>query len=243
MTLSTLIADGAISPAVHRIDKLLKSFSEEASSEAYSTARRSADAAARLGFKSSANLRYAAFLEDFRVPEDLAEHYQENYPSCFFLTWRGFHALRRTLDLWCELPEHYAGAVPDAQLPWMDLFELYEGDRPGLEDDAALLQIPPEQLRRVRAHSTYNYSILGEYQHVFCSSFFVLAPKEAFRTAAGKMDWIARYRSAQEKVSTDATTPPEDPLIIRFCQGGALVVAAWGDEAVELNKITQALKL
>lgn len=33
------------------------------------------------------------------------------------------------------------------------------------------------------------------------------------------------------------------PLVIRFCFGGALVVAAWGDEAAELNEITKALKL
>lgn len=34
-----------------------------------------------------------------------------------------------------------------------------------------------------------------------------------------------------------------DPLVIRFCFGGALVVAAWGDEAAALNEITRELKL
>jgi hypothetical protein len=29
---------------------------------------------------------------------------------------------------------------------------------------------------------------------------------------------------------------PDDPLVIKMCRGGCLVVAAWGDEAAYLNK-------
>ena len=47
---------------------------------------------------------------------------------------------------------------------------------------------------------------------------------------------------AGQSLINDLAGPP-DPLVIRFCHGGALVVAAWGDEAAALNEITQELKL
>lgn len=42
---------------------------------------------------------------------------------------------------------------------------------------------------------------------------------------------------------TAPTVAPDDPLVIRFCNQGALIVAAWGDEAAFLNKAVQELKL
>lgn len=66
----------------------------------------------------------------------------------------------------------------------------------------------------------------------FRSQFFVLAPPDAFHT---EKDFIIRAREMVREARRD-TTPPPDPLVLKFCTGGALVVAAWGDEAELINE-------
>jgi len=87
-------------------------------------------------------------------------------------------------------------------------------------------------------------AVLRQYGKQLTQGFFVLAPKEAFLTSAGgEGDWIERFRHFVEDQKTAPTKTPEDPLVIRFCRGGALVVAAWGDEAKVLNEAVNNLGL
>jgi hypothetical protein len=53
----------------------------------------------------------------------------------------------------------------------------------------------------------------------------------------------ARVRELATEIETAQKVPPNDPLVVRFVNGGALVVAAWGDEAAELNDRVKALKI
>ena len=239
---------------------------------------------AQLGFVNAANVRYSKFLDLFRSSPRLTERYRESYPNSLFLPWAAFHEVLRILDLWVELPEHYRGAVPAEQLPWMEIFELDPADCIMPEDAGGLLGTLAgrgvssveailtgaaimhrvndtdgssleftQEVRRL-GHLTSgvgdvlcgmkNYPdirdrLLGAWRAAE-DSFFVVAPPEAFDT---KEDWLARLRDLAADASTQNTVAPDDPLVIRFCRGGVLVVAAWGEEASTLNEMVNSLGL
>ena len=242
---------------------------EVLASEASSSIKHSATSAVRHGFSASANSRFAAFLEDFRSNPRLVERYREDYPNCVFLPWKGIHRLLAVLDLWFEQPQHYVGAVPESQLPWMDLFEWADKDRdePTVSDWQDLItpehrqdrsnggeyrrgfiqgcwggHFPHEVQRNINyARIEYGEKIEAtrEGMKAFREGFFVLAPKEAFNT---EDSFIKRMQDAAKPVVI-STIAPNDPIVVRPCYGGCLCVAAWGDEAAELNKLTQTLNL
>ena len=265
-----------------RIDSFVKKNLAAAGSDDFSSVKASASRAAAHGFTSSSNSRYAAWLEAFRSTPALAAKYAERYPASCFLPWAAFHAVKKAMGLWCELPEFYAGSVPDEQLPWLDIFELGVTDLPrrweltdlvgsksdplghmwmgaverlGIQDfnrygDNTIwfekdltdgsdgkygISLNEEQLRAL-GRPRFHQPLIDAWNAVK-QSFFVMAPPEAFTT---DKDWIVRLRDLTAAVP-EVKVVPDDPLVIRFCHGGALVVAAWGDEGAELNKITREL--
>lgn len=266
-TFDTATATPAVSTTALRIDDFIKAQFSKSKEESFSGVKSSADRLARLGFKSSANSRYADFLEAFRSTPLLSASYAERYPNCCFLPWKAFHAVRRSLDVWCDLPEFYAGAVPEEQIPWMEIFELDPADLPQFSDFQGILEIDPNDGDRRReefmrsawgqeslsfpeisvehrllfSQAEYQFSrdagFLQNHLRPMRESFFVVAPKEAFTT---RKDYITRLRE-MVTASIEPTVAPNDPLVIRFVRGGALVIAAWGDEAAELNQITRDL--
>jgi hypothetical protein len=249
-----------------RIDTFMKRCLAEARSGAFSGIKDSAGRAARLGFANAANSRYADFLEAFRSSPHLTTLYQEKYPNSVFLPWGAFRNLLKVLDLWVDLPEFYLGAVPPEQLPWMEIFELWVEDAVRATEvweitaddippsdhgirEAVLRCISPENFcfpgngmrgTQLQLFMDRRGPVLRDYWHAACNSFFVVAPAEAF---SSRQDWIQRFRKLLDENETQANTPPDDPLVIRFCHGGVLVVAAWGEEVAELNKITNDLKI
>lgn len=258
-------SDGATAPTAssgtpQRIDDFIKRKLSEAESDVSSGMSDSATRAAQLGFANCANARYSAFLDAFRSSPLLSKTYAENYPNSLFLPWPALHLVLKTLKLWVDLPLHYLGAVPPEQLPWMEIFELDPADRPrpsevqqilpGMSYDAALRvefilgagmptgYVSSKPWEATTAGSTA--SSMWGYWNSALSSFFVVAPPEAFNTTE---DWLSRFRKLATKTTTTHTVPPDDPLVIRFCRGGCLVVAAWGNEASELNKLTQDLNI
>lgn len=268
-TSSTATAPTASSGTVQRIDDFIKAKFREADSASGSGISDSADRAARLGFVNCANTRYSEFLEAFRDSSHLTKTYQERYPNSLFLPWRALHAVLKTLDLWVDLPEHYMGAVPSEQLPWMEIFELEDMDRiqpreAGLllgdstasalvegvlaaSDDPAGFEAAfatrslsnAGRAVALQKNSFFNGMIRQRWSEAR-DSFFVVAPRDAFRSTK---DWLERFRALLQDAATEPTVAPPDPLVIRFCYGGCLVVAAWGDEAAALNEITQELNL
>ncbi len=221
----------------------------------------------RLGFAGAANVRYSSFLAAFRSSPHLTERYRESYPNSVFLPWDALHVVIRTLDLWIDLPKFYRGAVPPEQVPWMEIFDLNPADRlqprdivgllPGLEfakarqieeilsepmsirygselmtDESRLLAVSQ------RSHSARAARIIRSYWKEAHENFFVVAPEAAFESAS---DWLTRLKNLVEDAVTGPTIPPDDPLVIRFCHGGCLVVAAWGEEAAALNELTRSL--
>lgn len=233
-------ASGAISPTNQRIDAVIRTLFERAGSESFSVVKSSAEAARRHGFDNCANSRLAGFLEDFRA-SPLRSHYEDRYPACCFLTNSGLLGLMKSLSLWCDLPENYIGAIPPEQLPWLDVFSLSPDDSP---DAAALFELcgfaedAAAQLARIGSGSRWgfndeqkNRAIIAAIRQ-FRNSFMVIAPPEAFQTTE---DFLTRTRRLAAAVQLKQTTPPDDPLVIRFVRGGALVVAAWGEEAAVLN--------
>lgn len=311
---STATAAGATSSTDMRIDSYIAARFKEANSADFSTLKSSAEALRRHGFTSSANSRYAAFLEAFRSAPDLAASYAERYPSCCFLPWPALHSLMDTLQLWCDLPEHYTGAIPPEQLPWLDLFALDSADSVpvGQICDLARIQDPKRRENLLLALMAYTVSqnrrqinsagyhpsqgpqeyesittidptpyfgndltqrqvlaldqkfqsyveaenhharfaqpalwreqaaVLHQAVQSFHASFFVIAPPEAFRTTK---DFPTRVRELSDRIETAPKIPPNDPLVVRFVRGGALVVAAWGDEAAELNALVSSLNI
>jgi hypothetical protein len=257
-TSDTDTATPAASTTAPRIDDFIKAQFAKSTAESFSGIKSSADRLARLGFRSSANSRYADFLEAFRSTPLRSARYAELYPNCCFLPWPAFHAVLKTLDLWCDLPEFYAGAVPEEQIPWMEIFELRLTDQPEYMDFPAILGFDDAEVRELEGsrrgrfmraawygdtadpefgNSNRLVRVTHELLKPMRESFFVVAPKEAFTTTK---DYITRLRK-MVSATTSPTVAPNDPLVIRFVNGGALVVAAWGDEAAELNAITREL--
>ncbi len=220
-----------------RIDEFVRKYLTEANSDAGSQTIATAQTLNKLGFKTCANSRYAEFLEAFRSNQRISKHYAEKYPACCFLPWEAFHKLRSALNLWCDLPEYYVGAVPPEQIPWMEVFELDNSDEIYLSGVAHLLNLSAGRIKDLQRFLFDNEWADRNFK-LFINSFFVLAPKEAFSTQA---DFVSRFLSGF--IEHKKTDPPNDPLVIRFCQGGCLVVAAWGDEAAYLNKAVKELNL
>jgi hypothetical protein len=282
---STATATTASSGTVRRIDDFIKQKLSLANSADGFGISDSATRAAQLGFANSANARYASYLEAFRDSPRLTEKYREKYPNSLFLPWRALHQVKGTLKLWIDLTDHYIGAVPAEQLPWLEIFEfdpvdsIAPVDAPGLVGDArkdqrfrdiltavAIMErdsyygTPPQHDRlsyweNIDGADHYaeihdadivrglrqNREIRRLLTHGWIQAkdqLFVVAPPDAFRTSE---DWLERMRKIADKVAYVHKTPPNDPLVIRFCHGGALVVAAWGDEAAALNDITREL--
>jgi hypothetical protein len=259
-TSATATADGVGSTTAKTIDAYIKERLQEATSADFSGLKSSAETARRLGFTSSANSRYADFLESFRAALDQTRYYTEKYPACYFLPWAAVRSIIQSLQLWCDLPEHYMGAVPPEQLPWLDLFALDSAD---LAQPTEIVELIPEidkklfisMIEEVTGYpwdksASYSYRASSIAQHhsteirayvkQFRSSFFILAPPEAFKV---KEDFRERFRKMMKQAEQRQTTPPDDPIAVRFVKGGALVVAAWGDEAAELNARVAALNL
>lgn len=283
-TSNTASVAGANSTTPIRIDDFIKEKLKESKHAKSSGIIASAPTLRKHGFTASASLRYASFLEAFRSAPDLVEYYAEHYPSCFFLPWKALHATVRSLKLWIDLPEHYTGAVPEAQLPWLDLFSMRQEDAAGWNDITTLLPFEAwnkdkqgffESIIRQRPDfgsdfvqhsmdsSLYMLMSFGserenrmaefkknqserlvkavtEQAKKFQSSFFVVAPPEAFNSTE---DFPTRFEKLVDRAHLRETTPPNDPLVIRFVRGGCLVVAAWGDEAAELNQMAKELNL
>jgi hypothetical protein len=228
----------------------IEKFIERHSSKDAAGAKQSADRAAGLGFGKSANVRWSRFLETFHDNPRQAAYYKEKYPLCSFLPWSAFHEIRRVLDLWCDLSDHYIGAVPDEALMRLELIDIDQDDcveffkeygprgdlmdLMGEEWSERVLNALTAQSRRVDFSNpaTEFRRTAAQYAVEASSKFFVLAPKEAFST---QEDWISRFRQLTNLLAEVEKTPPNDPLVIRFVKGGVLVVAAWGDEAAELN--------
>jgi hypothetical protein len=285
-TPSTATADGAGSSMVTRIDVFIERSFKKAESADFSGIMDSATAAARHGFVNSANSRYAQFLEGFRDSPELAARYREEWPNSFFLPWRAFHAVRRSLSLWCDLPSSFTGAVPGEQVPWLDIFEMNtdygvkSGDIPKLFGGLRKLELcmllgftarwgmghhdeGSAGWDFVQRHYGREFTLgamlgsvrqilLQDNQHLLnlvlkefvlplFDGFFVLAPKDAFNT---EKDWFGRAADMERALkATEKRTAPDDPLVIRFVEGGAMVVAAWGEEAAWLNKAARDLNL
>lgn len=220
----------------------------------FSSLKRTAEAAAQHGFSNCANSRLVEFLADFQSNPVLTKHYEEEYPNCVFLPWTAFRRIVDVLKLWCDLPEHYAGTVPSEQIPWMDSFELLQSDDTKSNDFVEMLRqqgadpMKWEHTQRIddlwygqgfHGRASQSVVVIEAGMRSFRDSFFVMAPPEAFRT---DRDFLYRMRSASNEAIIE-TIPPDDPLVVRFCHGGALVVAAWGEEAKELNAITRELEI
>ena len=129
-TESSATAPAASSVTHDTIAGFIERHSGIGDSSAFSGIKSTAQRAVALGFTSSADSRLLAFLEDFRATPHQETHYGEHYPQCFFLPWAGLHRVLDTLDLWIDLPEFYAGAIPPEQIPWMEIFERRWEDRP-----------------------------------------------------------------------------------------------------------------
>lgn len=262
-------ATAVSSTTPQRIDDFIKHKLSLAGSTAGSGIIDSSARAVQLGFVNAANVRYSKYLEAFQSSPQLTETYREKYPNSLFLPWKALHAVIKALDLSLDLPEFYRGAVPSEQLPWMEIFELHPEDTvlpwevheimPQVSNDArrrlemVLKQLHDFDPNRIRSwglephEAQTNIIQMGRmaaparaYWDELQTSFFVVAPPAAFSAVD---DWLKRFSELARRAHERMTNPPPDPLVIRFCHGGALVVAAWGDEAAELNEITKALKL
>lgn len=248
-----------------RIDARIKKHFGVANSEEYTEVKKSADATIKHGFTKSANVKYAEFLDAFRSDPARTKDYSERYPQCTFLPWDAFHAIRKSMELWVDLPQNYLGAVPPEQTPWLDVFEFDDNDRVFAIDAISLLEMSAgsdregafrviiggeDELRRMdmmrfgdlRRNAAFMQGHgmkISHYYTQFRDNFFVVAPPDAFGV---KEDFISRFNKLVDEIEENKV-PPNDPLVVRFCKGGCLVVAAWGDEAAQLNGIAQELKL
>lgn len=250
-TLSTDGASGASSVIQMRIDKHIEAIFAEASSENFLKMKSSASQAIAHGFTSCANLRYVGLLEDCQ-DSPLRSHYAEHYPQCCFLTWKTLRLILRGMRLWLELPQHYVGAIPPEQLPWLDVFSMRSEDVPIATELAELVsddKIEIERLKILFDSSPFRpgayrvdfslFSTIRSFADQFQNSWFVVAPPDAFNSSE---DFISRVRKMIRSAEAKVTIPSDDPLVIRFVKGGCLVVAAWGEEAATINAVVRKIE-
>lgn len=255
-----------------RIDDFIKGAAAEAQSESFDALEDKSNRLRTLGFGSTANAKYADFLAAFRsAPPALVAHYKEVYPNSMFLPWDAVHAVRKTMDLWFDLPANYVGAVPDDQLEWMELFDFYVDDLPDIHDLIALLELDDRarelalkawqegagvaepDFSGVTPENASSYLHLIDFSgdrsvrrtvHAACKDMDTSYFVLAPKDAfAVEEDWITRARRLTLDAIKRETEPPNDPLVVHCCKGGCLVVAAWGDEAAVLNQTVKDLKL
>lgn len=249
----TDIVPTAVSATQTRIDLFLKQQLHAARSDAGYGVAESAAQLERLGFTQSANVRYSEFLAAFRNSTDLDTKYKEKYPSSIFVNWKAFHLLLKVMDLCVDLPRHYRGAVPPEQIPWMEIFDFDKGDEPQCLDFLDMLEIDrhTDHAQKISSIFEDEYPVFHSVPHHLRfkaqqfkqeaqNSFFVVAPPEAFET---KIDWLGRLRRLVTDIELTINPPPPDPLVVRFCHGGVIVVAAWGDEANVINQAAIDLQL
>ena len=266
-TSSTATADGATSTTPLRIDTFIKSKLREARLGDSFGMKSSAEAVRSHGFTACANSRYADFLEAMSAAQDQATYYAEKYPACFFLPWTALNATLKALNLWCDLPKHYTGAIPPGQLPYLDIFSLDPSDA---APPTQMLELLGDEIRRVVWEELIFQASLSEPEEFksfslgvpllssfgsqktaalrtvrtaceeFTNSWFVIAPPAAFNVAE---DWRSRTRKLLIKAADKKEPPPDDPLVVRFVRHGCLVVAAWGEEAAELNTAVNSINL
>ncbi len=239
-TSDTATVEPVTSSQAMRIDSFIASKFAEVASERGSGIIHSGARARELGFGSSANSQYADFLAAFQVAPHLRHRYGSTYPDCVFLPWSAFHAVRKSLKLWCDLPRFYVGGIPDSQLDYMERFALErDGDEAGYIDLVDLLEIKGDEPRRtIQQRLIIASGHSDEPRRRFIveglQSLFVLAPPGAFSTSGD--DWIERFRKGVAQPQMETKPVPPDPLVVRFVNGGVLVVASWGDEAEWLNE-------
>lgn len=241
-----------------RIDKFISGKFGEARSPQGTDIIRSGGRARALGFGASANTQYADFLQAFAGEGLMQQTYAQAYPDCVFLPWKAFHYTRKALNLWCELPAHYAGGIPDAQLGYIEKFRVISDEHEARESDLLLmleLGVKPEHRLHVGMRpAEYLRALLGfhdpdtskwrveklheqinQFMYEAQQSLFVVAPAQAFTTHVGGKDWLQRFKEIVMQPQLRPVNPPADPLVVQFVSGGALVVASWGDEAEWLN--------
>ncbi len=107
------------------------------------------------------------------------------------------------------------------------------GNRSRGEETHISLHVP-EIAQAIRSNRNFRRRIEEAWRQL-SGEFFVVAPSEAFNTTE---DWFSRTRRLVEAEIVQKV-PPDDPLVIRFCRGGCLVVAAWGEEGAHINALAR----
>ena len=74
-----------------------------------------------------------------------------------------------------------------------------------------------------RSSKPTDYANINAALKQFAESWFVVAPPEDFNSTE---DFFTRFQKMSKEAVQRMTTPPDDPLVIRFVRGGRLVVAA-----------------
>lgn len=217
-----------------------------------------AERAAALGFSATANVKVRAdslVMAMADVPASVTAHYEEKYPLCQFLSWKFLLRFVEKLKLHIDTANHYTGVVPGAQLPYLEMFERDDQDRPndldlaeftGLNSKVASVMWAAWCGRPAGYLSPGSISVdtlqpriqmvaktmLGQ----FLNSFFVVGPPNVFDQT---VTWPERLRTL---VDTPATGAPlgVDPLVVRPVRYGVLVVAAWGDEDDHLREALES---
>jgi len=223
---------------LERIDTHIKRHFKVANSDEYETIAKTADSARKHGFTQSNNIKYAEFLRAFKDVPDMITAFEDAYPNSMFLPWNAFHAIRKSLDLWVDLPKNYLGAIPDECMPYLDMFEfqddhsvkfdnirdlleLSEGDQAGrnfMQLMAFANRAPGSfddmaPFRRQSFNPNHLYVAKArEYFMSFRNELFVVAPPDAF---AVKEDFITRFKRLIDE-APESKTPPNDPLVIRL---------------------------
>ena len=230
---------------------------KEANSTDFASLKSTERTLVRHGFSATANSKHVKFLEAFRSTPHLVEKYAAAYANCVFLNWDALLFTRRVLDLHLDLASNYTGAVPPEQAPWLDAFDMQPQDE--VTASELLFELIEKQLDprspikgyvEMVQHALMDLTLpssdakvrrfiakLAPYHREARTQFFVLGPHESFNTVE---DWWSRGERLVEHLKLVDQPPAADPLVLRFVRGGALVVAAWGDEAEWINRALEA---
>lgn len=223
-----------------------------------------ADRLKRVGF---VNVPEVKKLEEIKVTSDLAtlvEHYSMKYPNNKFITESQVMAICKKYKLVCAPIESYTGFVPETKLEMIERFRIDKSDErvrlmritqawgSGLSlftktSGAKKLhnQLGSEWIPVDHKSISYNggspfaitnvpkYSgaYIDQVEYQDNSATLICAPKKDMKLAG-----LKKIGSLFTRI-TVVNVP--DPVVLKPCKGGFLIVCAWGDEASDPIVVNQ----
>jgi hypothetical protein len=191
---------------------------------------------------------------------NLVMHYQTNYPNNKFITGKQVESICNKYNLICGPTERYKGFVPEKNLKEIEGFNSSSEDDQSMQIKILSFEWEHSEKTQIDAFKReYPDGIVGEenlnrpysfgkdidvitsagtarinsYEQINKDGLFICAPKKDF-----DLKGVKKFGTL---FSTFTTKTYPDPVVLKPCKGGYLIVTAWGDEASDPEVVNEKM--